>query len=94
MSVQPKHTRRQRWINDMFDGIRNEDIYGDPTDVITINTPAGQATAQALPSSLTQANLFNLLQPFVTVAMAFFTFEPTCAPASAGSTATCTPNAA
>jgi pimeloyl-ACP methyl ester carboxylesterase len=84
------------WINDMFDptpddGIR-DGIYAEPGEVITIDTPAGQATAHALPSSLTLWHPFNLLQPFVTAGMAFFTFEPTCAPAR--TTATCTPDAA
>jgi hypothetical protein len=87
------------WINDMFDptpddGIR-DGIYAEPGEVITIDTPAGQATAHALPSSLTLWHPFNLLQPFVTAGMAFFTFEPTCASAaSARTTATCTPDAA
>jgi hypothetical protein len=84
------------WINDMFtpdDGI-DDGIYAEPGEVITIDTPAGQATAQALPSSLTLWHPFNLLQPFVTAGMGFFTFEPTCAPAPARATATCTPDAA
>ncbi len=76
------------WINDMFAGDMEDGIYADPGDVITMNTPAGEATAQALPSSLTKQSLWNLLQPFVTAGMAFFTFEPTCAPASSGSTRT------
>ena len=50
------------WINDMFDPAQEpEGIYGDPGDVITIDTPAGVATAIALPSSLTKWHLFNLL---------------------------------
>jgi pimeloyl-ACP methyl ester carboxylesterase len=81
------------WINEMFGG--PDGIHADPGELITIDTPAGRATAQALPSSLTLWHPFNLLQPFVEAAMGFFTFEPTCAPAaSARTTATCTPNAA
>jgi hypothetical protein len=83
------------WINDMFDPTQEGGIDAEPGEVITIDTLAGQVTAQALPSSLTQWHPFNLLQPLVTAAMAFFTFEPTCAPAaSARTAATCTPNAA
>jgi hypothetical protein len=59
-------------------------IYADPGEEILIDTPAGQATAQALPSSLTKASLWNLLQPFVSAGMGFFTFEPTCARAPEG----------
>lgn len=67
------------WINDMFDPAGEPDgIYGEPGDVITIDTAAGAATAIALPSSLTKWHLFNLLQPFVALGNAFFTFEPTC----------------
>jgi acetyl esterase/lipase len=67
------------WINDMFDPTGEpEGIYGDPREVITIDTPAGVATAIALPSSLTKWHLFNLLQPFVPLGNAFFSFEPTC----------------
>jgi acetyl esterase/lipase len=67
------------WINDMFDPAQEpEGIYGDPGDVITIETPAGEATAIALPSSLTKWHLFNLLAPFVALGNTFFTFEPTC----------------
>lgn len=67
------------WINDMFDPTGEpEGIYGDPGDAITIDTPAGVANAIALPSSLTKWHLFNLLQPFVALGSAFFTFEPTC----------------
>jgi pimeloyl-ACP methyl ester carboxylesterase len=72
------------WINDMFVGTEDDGIYADPGEVIPIDTPAGQATAQALPSSLTKASLWNLLQPFVSAGMGFFTFEPTCAPAPEG----------
>jgi pimeloyl-ACP methyl ester carboxylesterase len=81
------------WINEMFGG--PDGIHAEPGEVITIDTPAGQATAQALPSSLTLWHPFNLLQPFVEAGMGFFTFEPTCAPAaSARTAATCTPDAA
>ena len=52
------------WINEMFGG--PDGIHAEPGEVITIDTPAGQATAQALPSSLTLWHPFNLLQPFVT----------------------------
>jgi Alpha/beta hydrolase family len=67
------------WINDMFAGTQDDGIYGQPGEVITIDTPAGEATAVALPSSLTKQSLWNLLQPFVSAGMVFFTFEPTCA---------------
>ena len=67
------------WVNDMFDPTQEpEGIYGDPGEQITIDTPAGVAIAIALPSSLTKWHLFNLLQPFVALGNAFFTFEPTC----------------
>jgi pimeloyl-ACP methyl ester carboxylesterase len=81
------------WINEMFGG--PDGIHAEPGEVITIDTPAGQTTAHALPSSLTLWHPFNLLQPFVEAGMGFFTFEPTCAPAaSARTAATCTPDAA
>jgi pimeloyl-ACP methyl ester carboxylesterase len=67
------------WINDMFAGTE-DGIYGEPGEVIFIDTPAGQATAHALPSSLTTPSLWNLLQPFVSLGMGLFTFEPTCGP--------------
>lgn len=66
------------WVNDMFAGTQEDGIYGDPREEITIDTTAGPATAIALPSSLAKWHLFNLLQPFVPLAGAFFTFEPTC----------------
>lgn len=72
------------WINDMFDPTGEDGIYAEPGEVITIGTAAGQATAQAFPSSLTLWHPFNLLQPFVTAGMAFFTFEPTCVAESMG----------
>jgi hypothetical protein len=77
------------WINDMFACTmfactEDNGIYADPGEEILIDTPAGQATAQALPSSLTKASLWNLLQPFVSAGMGFFTFEPTCARAPEG----------
>jgi pimeloyl-ACP methyl ester carboxylesterase len=77
------------WINDMFACTmfactEDNGIYADPGEEILIDTPAGQATAQALPSSLTKASLWNLLQPFVSAGMGFFTFEPTCAPTPEG----------
>jgi acetyl esterase/lipase len=72
------------WINDMFDPTQEDGIYAQPGEVITIGTAAGQATAQALPSSLTAPSLLDLLQPFVSAGMAFFTFEPTCVAGSVG----------
>ena len=73
------------WINDMFACTEDDDgIYAEPGEEILIDTPAGQATAQALPSSLTKASLWNLLQPFVSAGMGFFIFEPTCAAAREG----------
>ena len=73
------------WINDVFACTEDDDgIYAEPGEEILIDTPAGQATAQALPSSLTKASLWNLLQPFVSAGMGFFIFEPTCAAAREG----------
>ena len=71
------------WINDMFAGTE-DGIYAEPGEEILIDTPAGKATAQALPSSLTKASLWNLLQPFVSAGMGFFIVEPTCAAAPKG----------
>ena len=45
-----------------------------------LDTPAGQATAVALPNSLTKPFILNPLQAFVALGNGFFTFEPTCSP--------------
>ena len=77
------------WINDMFAGTQEDGIYTDPSEEITIDTPAGQATAVALPNSLTKPFLLNPLQPLVALGNGFFTFEPTCVSGSMAA-ATCT----
>jgi hypothetical protein len=77
------------WVNDMFAGIQDDGIYVDPNDAATIDTPAGQATAVALPNSLTKPFLLNPLQALVPLGNGFFTFEPTCVAESMG-TARCT----
>ena len=66
------------WVNDMFAGNQDEGIYVDPDDAATIDTPAGQATAVALPNSLTKPFLLNPLQALVPLGNGLFTFEPTC----------------
>jgi outer membrane biosynthesis protein TonB len=76
------------WVNDMFAGNHDEGIYANPTNELTIDTPAGQATAIALPSSLTKPFLLNPLQALVPLGNGFFTFEPTCV-AESMSTAGC-----
>ncbi len=78
------------WANDMFAGT-HKGIYADPGEEITIDTPAGQAVAVALPNSLTKPFLLNPLQVLVPLGNGFFTFEPTCSPVeSMGATARCT----
>ena len=77
------------WINDMFAGTHKYGIYADPSEEITIDTPAGQATAVALPNSLTKPFLLNPLQPLAALGDQFFTFEPTCVSDSMAA-ATCT----
>jgi pimeloyl-ACP methyl ester carboxylesterase len=69
------------WVDDMFAGNQDEGIYTDPSEEITIDTPAGQATAVALPNSLTKRFLLNPLQVLVPLASGLFTFQPTCGPA-------------
>lgn len=66
------------WINDMFAGKKSQGIYVEPAGQVTIDTPAGQATAVALPNSLTKPFLLNPLQALVPLGNGFFTFEPTC----------------
>ena len=66
------------WVKDMFAGSHHNGVYANPTDEISIDTPAGQATAIALPSSLTKPFWLNPLQALVPLGNAFFTFEPTC----------------
>lgn len=66
------------WINDMFAGTKSQGIYVDPAGQVTIDTPAGQATAVALPNSLTKPFLLNPLQALVPLGNGLFTFEPTC----------------
>jgi pimeloyl-ACP methyl ester carboxylesterase len=66
------------WVNDMFAGNKDDGIYTEPSERITIDTPAGQATAVALPNSLTKLFLLNPLQVLVPLASGLFTFQPTC----------------
>jgi pimeloyl-ACP methyl ester carboxylesterase len=68
------------WVNDMFAGNQDEGIYVDAGESVTIETSAGQATAVALPNSLTKPFILNPLQAFVALGNGFFTFEPTCGP--------------
>jgi hypothetical protein len=68
------------WINDMFAGKQVQGIYVNSGEQVTIDTPAGQATAVALPNSLTKPFILNPLQTFVALGNGFFTFEPTCSP--------------
>jgi pimeloyl-ACP methyl ester carboxylesterase len=73
------------WVNDMFacthdKCTRKQGIYADPTDEIPIDTPAGQAIAIALPSSLTMPFLLDPLQALVPLGQVFFVFQPTCGP--------------
>jgi len=68
------------WVNDMFAGKRVQGIYVNSGEQVTIDTPAGQATAVALPNSLTKPFILNPLQAFVALGNGFFTFEPTCSP--------------
>jgi hypothetical protein len=68
------------WVNDMFAGKRAEGIYVGPDGEVTIDTAAGQATAVALPNSLTKPFLLNPLQALVPLGNGFFVFEPTCSP--------------
>ncbi len=65
----------------MFAGTHDKRVYANPTGEITIDTLAGQATAIALPSSLTKDFWLNPLQALVPLLNGFFTFEPTCGPA-------------
>jgi hypothetical protein len=71
------------WVNDMFAGNRATGIY-PTTGQVSILTPAGAATAVALPNSLTKPFFLNFLQPFVALGDGLFTFEPTCVAASMG----------
>jgi hypothetical protein len=48
------------WINDMFHAT-HDGIYASPGDVFTIDTPAGTATAYALPDTYHQASPFQVL---------------------------------
>jgi len=68
------------WVNDMFAGKQDDGIYASPGEELTIDTPAGQATAVALPNALTKPFLLNLLQSLVPLGSGLFTFEPTCSP--------------
>jgi hypothetical protein len=73
------------WANDMFAGDKADGIYGYPSQEITIATPAGPATAIALPNNLTKQFPLNFLIPFMSLSDGLFTLEPTCGPAGTGS---------
>jgi hypothetical protein len=66
------------WVNDMFAGDEDDGIYTDPSEQITIDTSAGQATAVALPNSLAKRFPLNALQVLVPLSSTVFVFEPTC----------------
>jgi pimeloyl-ACP methyl ester carboxylesterase len=70
------------WVKDMFAGNQESGIY--PTGEIAVLTPAGAATAVALPNTLTKPFLLNFLQPFVALGDGFYTFEPVCVAESMG----------
>ena len=72
------------WANDMFAGIMRR-IYAFPSAEITIDTPAGQATAIALPNTLTKPFPLNFSSAFVPMGEGLFNFEPTCVADSVGS---------
>jgi len=69
------------WVSEMFAGSQDDGISADPSQEITIDTPAGQATAIPLPNSLTKPFLLNPLQALVPLGNGFFTFASTCGPA-------------
>jgi pimeloyl-ACP methyl ester carboxylesterase len=62
------------WANGMFLGEPPATITGP----LTIDTPAGPATAVPLPNSLEKPFILNPLQVFVPLGFQFFTFEPVC----------------
>ncbi|ULE33920.1 alpha/beta hydrolase [Mycobacterium sp. IDR2000157661] len=72
------------WVNDMFAGTQDQGVYLDPGQKVSIDTPRGDATAVALPNSLTKWFPLNFLQPFVALGNWIFTFEPICVAASMG----------
>jgi acetyl esterase/lipase len=69
------------WVNDMFaPNDPPHGIYVAPGGQVAIDTAAGQATAVALPNSLTKPFLLNPLQALVPLGNGLFVFEPTCSP--------------
>jgi hypothetical protein len=73
------------WVNDMFDGTKDDGLYAFPSGEITIDTPNGVATAIALPNTLTKPFPLNFLMSFMSLGDGLFTLQPTCGPAGAGS---------
>lgn len=59
-------------------------MYLGPGQEVSIDTPRGDATAVALPNSLTKWFPLNVLQPLVALGNGIFTFEPTWVEASMG----------
>jgi hypothetical protein len=72
------------WVKDMFAVDQNQKSGIYPTGQITVMTPAGAATAVALPNTLTKPFILNFLQPFVQLGDGIFTFEPVCVGESIG----------
>lgn len=68
------------WVNDMFAGDQDQGIYVDTGGQVAIDTLAGQATALALPNSLTKPLILNPLQALGALGNGFFTVQPTCTP--------------
>ncbi len=82
------------WVNDMFDGNRDEGIYLDSGETRTIDTPAGQATLVDLPNSLRRPYLLNFLEPFIALGGGLFNLQPGCLRDSTGTSASCTQSVA
>lgn len=82
------------WVNDMFDGNRDEGIYLDSGETRTIDTPGGQATLVDLPNSLRRPYLLNFLEPFTALSGGLFTLQPGCLRESTGTAAGCTQSVA
>ena len=77
------------WVNTCSLATKTTASTRTPAEELPIDTPAGQATAIALPTSLTKPFLLNPLQPLVALGNGFFTFEPTCV-SDSKAMATCT----
>ncbi|KUH95707.1 alpha/beta hydrolase [Mycobacterium sp. IS-3022] len=72
------------WVNDMFAGNKKTGIYLELGEQFSFDTPAGEASVVALPNTLTKPFWLNFLQPFMSLANGFFTFDPVCVGASVG----------